>query len=135
MFLFFSLQYADSSTLSCKIFRWLGVSLICASYNQQLLLTIDRVIAMRHFTWYRRRLMNNFIYPALGTIFNLVFTILAYLPFIFLMELKQPFNVCTVGEENAQKFQLLFASYAVFFSISPLTLNIVLNAYITRKMR
>ena len=79
--------------------------------------------------------MYKFIYPAVVTTANFVFTILAYLPTIFLMEMEQPVNICKVGEKVAQKFEFLFLSYGFVFSISPLILNVVLNAYITSKMR
>ena len=131
----FSLQYADLSSLHCKLSRWLGISLIVASYNQQLLLTVDRVLAMRHFIWYRQRLMFNFFYPVMGTIVNFTVTILSYFPIFLFFEIDQSYNICIIEDKITQKFKLLFLGYGVIFTVTPLIMNVLLNAFVMRKLR
>ena len=79
--------------------------------------------------------MYRFIYPLVGTIANFILTTIAYLPFTVLVELQKPFNVCEIKENIEEKFELLFAGYGVVFSISPLIFNVVLNSYVTIKLR
>ena len=79
--------------------------------------------------------MFNFFYPVMGTIVNFTVTILSYFPIFLFFEIDQSYNICIIEDKITQKFKLLFLGYGVIFTVTPLIMNVLLNAFVMRKLR